>query len=87
MDMKAVYGKDFLSGADLTTVSDSQFGKIRAACADPYEQAGGKPGSARRLAFRFYPESKTTKAPLPIICTVSTKAQPKKGRAPTFSAF
>lgn len=72
MDMKAVYDKDFLSGADLTNVNADQLAKIRAACADPLKQIGNVLGDAERMDFRFYPKIPTTKAALPIVCSQST---------------
>lgn len=86
MDVKAVYGKGFLSGADLPKVSQEQFTKVTAACADPYEQAGGKLDETRQISFRYFKDRSTTEKSLPIICTFSTKVQ-NETRSSGFGAF
>lgn len=53
MDMRALYGKDFARGADLTDVQGDDFTKIIDACTEPYEQAGFSVPSDRRIGFRF----------------------------------
>jgi hypothetical protein len=84
IDMKAVYGKKFLSGADLKNVNADELGKIRAACNDPYTQAGGKISEARPMGFRFYSEIPTKGSYLPIICTLNSSSG---SLGTTFTAF
>ena len=84
LDLKAVYGKKFLSGANLKDVSAAELTKIRAACNDPYTQAGGKVSEARPMGFRFFSEVPTTGPSLPIICTLTSQGQ---SLGTTFTAF
>jgi len=84
IDIKAVYGGKFLSGADLKHVSADELTKIRAACNDSYKRAGGTISEARPMSYRFFSELPTTGPRLPIVCTLSTKnSAPDR----TFSAF
>lgn len=53
MDMRALYGKDFLRDADLSDVRGGDFDRIIDACTEPYEQAGFSVPSDRRIGFRF----------------------------------
>jgi hypothetical protein len=84
IDIKAVYGRKFLSEANLKRVSADELTKIRAACNDSYKQVGGTISEARPMGYRFFDEIPTTEPRLPIICTL-----PTKNSAPdrTFSAF
>ena len=84
IDMKAVYGKKFLSGANLKDVSESELAKLRAACYDPYKQVGGTVTGTQNMGFRFFSEIPTTGSSLPIICTVKTSG---RSLGKTFTAF
>jgi hypothetical protein len=53
IDMRAVYGKNFVRGQDLTNVDEASFAKIKRACTDPYAQAGLTLPAGREMSFRF----------------------------------
>ena len=72
IDMKAVYGKDFLKGAKLTDVNEADFAKLRQACADPYSQSGGILAGKIGMGFRFFSDVPTTGTSLPIICVIGS---------------
>jgi hypothetical protein len=73
IDMKAVYGKDFLKGAKLTDVSDADFNKLLDACIDPYQQSGGGLTEKIGMGFRFFSDVPTTGTTLPIICVLASR--------------
>ena len=72
IDMKAVYGEKFLTGADLTDVGEADFDKMLKACVDPYIQSGGTLTSTIGMGFRFFSNVPTTGKSLPIICLLTS---------------
>lgn len=60
IDMKAVYGKDLLTGANLADVPEDSFKKMLQACVDPYNQSGGHLTSTIGMGFRFFSDVPTT---------------------------
>jgi hypothetical protein len=87
LDMKAVYGKKFLSSADLPRVSPDEGAKLRAACNDSYKQAGGTISDDRTMGVRFYSKYPATGSVLPMVCTLSAKGAAGAPLDRTFSAF
>lgn len=73
IDMKAVYGKRFLKGADLANVSETDFTKLAEACVDPYEESGGGLTAEVGVGFRFFSDVPTTGKSLPIICVLAAR--------------
>ncbi|WP_332642941.1 hypothetical protein [Aeromicrobium sp.] len=73
IDMKAVYGKKFLEGADLADVNDADFTKLADACIDPYEESGGGLTQRIGMGFRFFSDVPTTSKTLPIICVLAAR--------------
>lgn len=73
IDMKAVYGKKFLKGADLADVNDADFTKLADACIDPYEESGGGLTQKIGMGFRFFSGVPTTSKTLPIICVLASR--------------
>lgn len=72
IDMKAVYGPDFLKDAKLTDVADTDFQKMHKACVDPYNQSGGSLTSSIGMGFRFFSDVPSTGTSLPIICVLAS---------------
>ncbi|MEO6606471.1 MAG: hypothetical protein ABIN55_12770 [Aeromicrobium sp.] len=72
IDMKAVYGPKFLTGAKLTDVNDADFQKMHQACVDPYSQSGGSLVNGIGMGFRFFSDVPTTGTSLPIICVLAS---------------
>ncbi|GAA3519101.1 hypothetical protein GCM10022234_13300 [Aeromicrobium panaciterrae] len=82
IDMKAVYGKDYLKGANLEDVKDADFTKLADACVEPYNQTGGHLAGRIGMGFRFFSGIPTTGTTLPIICVISS-TEHKKLEVPT----
>lgn len=74
IDMKAIYGKDFLTGANLKKVNKDQNNKIIQACTDPYTQTGGSLSATTEMGWRFYSDVPTTGKTFPIICALKSQS-------------
>ena len=87
IDMKAVYGKDFLKGTNLTDVKDDDFKKLLDACSDPYQQSGASLNHKVGMGFRFYSDVPTTGPTLPIICVLASRDGARLDDVVSFSRF
>lgn len=87
IDMKAVYGKGFLKGADLADVNDADFSKLADACIDPYEESGGGLTQKIGVSFRFFTGVPTTGKTLPIICVLAARDGSRLEELVAYSRF
>lgn len=87
IDMKAVYGKDYLKGANLEDVKDADFAKLADACVDPYNQTGGGLTQTIGVGFRFFSDMPTTGASLPIICVLASRDGKRLDDTVAYSRF
>ncbi|WP_162891299.1 hypothetical protein [Aeromicrobium sp. A1-2] len=74
VDMRAVYGKDFLKDSDLANgkVSDDELSMMKRACGEPLAQLGGSMGIERQVGIRRPKEASTTGPSLAINCLLET---------------
>jgi hypothetical protein len=85
MDMKAVYGREFASGADLKNLAGEDLAKIESACGAPYASLGHRTGPSQFFNFRFSPKQGTTKRYLTITCVLAARDGSSLG--PGFESF
>lgn len=87
IDMKAVYGKKFLKGANLANVNDADFTKLADACIDPYEESGGGLTQTIGMSFRFFSDLPTTSKTLPIICVLAARDGSRLDKVVAYDRF
>lgn len=87
IDMKAVYGKNFLKGANLANVDGADFDKLAEACIDPYEESGGYITPKIGMSLRFFSGVPTTSKTLPIICVLAARDGSRLEELVAYSRF
>lgn len=54
LNLRGVYGTDFVKGEDLKNLDESDLGKIKSACEEIYRQAGYTPPDELSFGFRYF---------------------------------
>ncbi|MET0766787.1 MAG: hypothetical protein ABWY50_04010 [Aeromicrobium sp.] len=85
LDLKAVYGRGFLSGANMDQLGGEDFVKVQSACRDPFEQLGHGTGVGVSHGYRYFNEQGTKGTFLSAICVLN--AQDTNQMGPGFDAF